>query len=116
MYDMAALVGHDLKLDMVRIDDQLLDIHVAVPKSLLGLMTRAVKTVDKAGLIVGGAHSSPAPTSRGFDHDRITDFFRDPHRFHLCFDDFVASRCHRHAGFARTSARCVFISQGLHRA
>ena len=44
MHGVAVLVGHDLELDVMRIDDQLLDVNVAVPESLFRFRPRARET------------------------------------------------------------------------
>ncbi len=50
MNGVSMLVGHDLELDVVRIDDQLLDVNVAVPKSLFRFGARGVKRGSESWL------------------------------------------------------------------
>ena len=45
MDDVAMLVGHDLKLDVMRVHDQLFDVDLAVAESLLRFRPRAVETL-----------------------------------------------------------------------
>ena len=45
--DVAVLIGHDLKLDVMRVDDQLLDINLGVPESFLRFRSRAVKALHE---------------------------------------------------------------------
>src|ERR1700688_2925032 len=116
MNNVAVTIGHDLKLDMMRVDNELLDIDFAISKSFLGFVTRAVKAGDETRLVVRGAHSATAAASRRLDHHPITDFFGDPDSVLLRLYDSVASRCYWHAGFAREAARRVFVTHGLHRA
>src|SRR5713226_9976066 len=115
MNDMAMAIGHDLKLDVMRIDDELLDIDFAISKSFLGFVTGAVKTGDETRLVVRGAHSATAAASRRFDHHRITDFLRDPDGVLLRLHDSIASRRYWQAGLAREGARGVFVTHGLNR-
>ena len=66
----AVLVGHDLKFDVMRIDDQFLDVNVAVAESLLRFRARGVKAGHEAGLVMRGAHAAAAAAGDRFDHDR----------------------------------------------
>ncbi len=47
VHDVTVFVRHDLKFDVMRIDDQFLDVNVAVPKSLLCFHARGMKGWEK---------------------------------------------------------------------
>ena len=116
MNNVAMPIGHDLKLDVMRIDDELLDIDLLVPESFLGFVPRVVKRRLKAWLIMRGSHAAATTTSSRFNHHRVTDFLRGLDGLILRFDYSLASRRHGHASFVREDARGVFVTHGLHRA
>ena len=43
MHHVTMTIGNNLKLDMMRIDDELLDINLVVTEGFLGFVTRTVK-------------------------------------------------------------------------
>src|SRR6266540_5154296 len=102
MHDVAMAVRDDLKFNVVRISDELFEIDLVIPKRFLRLVTRTMEGRFKAGLVVRGAHSTPARAGSRFDHHRVTDLLCDLHRLVFCLDDSVASRRYWHAGFAST--------------
>ena len=106
----AMAVGHDLKFDVVGIDDQFFNVNIAVPESLFRLVPRAMKCAHQTRLIVRGAHAAPASTGRRFDHDRVTDLFRDFDGVLFGIDDAITPGHHRHACFARRSASGILIA------
>ena len=114
MNDASMGVGHDLKLDMVRIDDELLDVDSGIPEGFLSFMARAMKASHEARLVVRDTHAATAPAGHRFNHHRITDFLRDLHRFLFVFDYSVAARSNRHAGFARIAPRRVLVPHRVH--
>ena len=107
-------VGHDLKFNVVRIDDELFQINLIVSKCFLRLMTRAMESGFKARFIVRGAHSASAAAGGRFNHHRVTEFLCDFHRLILCLDDSVAARRYRYAGFARSRTSSVLVAHRLH--
>ena len=92
MDGVAVLIGHDLKLDVMRVDDQFLDVNLGVPESFFRFRSRAVKALHKAGFVMRGAHPASAAAGDGFDHHRITNFFRDFDRLGFGFDNAIAAR------------------------
>src|SRR3954447_3764747 len=115
MDDVAMAIGHDLKFNVARIDDELFQIHLIVPKCFLSLMTRAMESGCKAGLIMCGAHPAAAPPGGRLDHHRITKLLCDSHRLILGLNDSVAAGRYRHASFARSCTSSVLIAHRLHR-
>src|SRR5262245_43305832 len=115
MNDVAMAIGHDLKLNVPRIYDELLQIHLIVSKCFLRLMTRAVESGFKAWLIMRSAHPAAAATAGCFDHYRVPELLCDFHRLILCLNDSIAAGRYRHAGFARSSTSSVLVAHGLHR-
>src|SRR5262245_29130193 len=116
MNDVAMAIGHDLKLNVPRIYDELLQVHLIVSKCFLRLMTRAVESGFKAWLIMGSAHPASAATAGRLNHHRVAEFPCDFHRFILCLNDSIAAWRYRHADFARSSTSSVLVAHGLHRA
>src|SRR5438309_11946359 len=101
MNNVAVAIGHDLEFDMVRINDQLLDVDSAIPKSFFGFETRIVKTGEKLRLVMSHTHSSPPAARHGFDHHRVSNFLRDLDRLFFILNYAIASGRNRHASFAR---------------
>ena len=115
MHNTAVAVGDDLKFNMVRINNQLLQIHLFISKGFLSLVTRTVESRFKTGFVMCRAHPAPATAGSRLNHHRVAEFPRDPDRLLLRLDDSIASGCHWHAGFAGARACSVFISHSLHR-
>ena len=63
MDGVAVVVGHDLKLDVVRVNDQLLDVNLGVAESLFRFHPRAVKSLqrDSASLCAARIPRPPPP-------------------------------------------------------
>src|SRR5437899_12672883 len=104
MHDTAVAVGDDLKFNMMRINDELLQIDLFISKCFLRLVARTVKGRFKTGLIMCCAHPAPATPASRLDHHRVTDFLRDPNRFILFLDDSIASRRHCYVGLPSAPA------------
>ena len=75
--DLAVLVAEDLKLDVVGVDDQFLDVDIGIAEGLLSLHAGAVEALHEASLVVGHAHAATAAAGDGLDHDGIADFAGD---------------------------------------
>ena len=106
-------IGDDLKLNVMRIHNQLLDIDVRISERFLRFHSRRVITIHQTRFVVRGAHPTTATARNGFDHHRVTNFLRDLRRFLVVGDNAIASGCHRDAGFASARARHVFVAHFL---
>src|SRR6476646_3272296 len=115
MDDAAMAIGHDLKFNVARIYDKLFQIHLIVSKCFLRLMTRAMESRFKAGLIVRGAHPAAAAAARRLNHHRIAKLLCDFHRLFLCLNDSIAAGRYRHADFAGSRTSSVLVAHRLHR-
>src|SRR5947208_2001852 len=115
MDDVATTIGHDLKFNVARVEDELFQIHLIVSKCFLSLMTRAVESGCKAWLIVRSAHSAAAAAAGRFNHHRVPELFCDSHRLILCLNDSIAAGGYRHAGFPRSRTSSVLVTHRLHR-
>ena len=115
MHDVAMAIGHDLKFNVVRIDDELFQIHLIVSKCFLRLMTRAMESGFKARFIMRSAHPASAAAGGRFNHHRVTELLCDFHRLVLCLNDSIAAGRYRHAGFACSRTSSVLVAHGLHR-
>src|SRR6476659_3645051 len=115
MDDVAMTIGHDLKFNVARIYEELLQVHLIVSKCFLGLMTRAVESGFKAWLIMRSAHSAAAAAARCLDHHRVTKLLCDFHRLFLCLNDSIAAGRYRHADFTRSRTSSVLVAHRLHR-
>src|SRR4029453_15834525 len=115
MDDVTMAIGHDLKFNVARVEDELFQIHLIVSKCFLRLMTRAMESGFKAGLIMRSAHAAAATAGSRLDHHRVPKFFRDLYRLVLCLDDSIAAGGYRYAGFARSGTSSVLVAHRLHR-
>ena len=113
---MSVLISHDLKFDVARIENELLDVNVAVSESFFGFAACSVKSLHQARVIMRGTHSAATAAGHRFYHHGITDFLRDLDRILVGRDDAVAAGGDRDARFARTSARGIFVAHRVHRA
>ena len=116
MHGVSVMIGYDLKFDVMRIENQFLNVNGRISKRLLCLGARGVKSLHQTRVVMRRAHAATAATGNGFDHDRIADFFRDLDRFLFVLNDSVASRRHWHARFASAGARRIFVAHQIHRA
>src|SRR6478752_1522004 len=108
-------IGHDLKFNVARIEDELLQIHLIISKCFLRLMTRTMESRFETGLIMRSAHPAATAASGRLDHHRVAEFPSDFYRLFLCLDDSIAAGRYRHADFARRRASSVLVTHGLHR-
>ena len=91
MDDFAVLVSENLELDVVRIDNELLDIDIGVTEGLFCLHAGAVISGNKGGLVVGHAHPATTATGDGLDHDGIADLFSHLDGFQFALHHAIAS-------------------------
>src|SRR5690349_14033442 len=103
----AMAVGHDLKFNVARIDDELFQIHLIAAKCFLRLVARTVESRLKAGLVVRSAHPAPAAARRRFDHHRVSKSLCDLHRLIFCLDDSIAPRRYRHTRLSRSRTSSI---------
>ncbi len=75
-YDVAVLVTDDLHLDVARLLQVALDIHIAVAEGALRLGLGEGIAACQFGIVVGDAHAAPATSGDRLDHDRIADLAR----------------------------------------
>src|SRR5205085_7964358 len=116
MNGVPVLVRHDLELDVVRVDDQLLDVKRAIAESFYRFVARGDKRRAETGFVVRRAHAAAAAARDRFDHHGKTDAPRHFQRFLFVLDDAVTAWRNRHAGFPRTSARRILVPHRVHRA
>src|SRR5437763_2185214 len=115
MDDAAMAIGHDLKFNVARVDDELFQIHLIVSKCFLRLMTRAMESGFKTWLIMRSAHPAAAAAGGRLNHHRVTKLLCDFHRLILCLNDSIATGRYRHAGFACSRTSSVLVAHRLHR-
>ena len=116
MNDVAVLIGHDLKLNVMRVNDQLLDVNRGVPESLLRFRSRAVKALHEDWRSLCAARiPRPPPPETALIMTRITDLFRDVDRLGFRLDDPVAARRNGDTGFAGRRPRGILVAHRAHR-
>src|SRR5262249_40365012 len=79
-------ISKDLDLDMVRLQDQLLDVHGPIAKGAECLTGRAFKGRINLALLVNPAHSLSATARSCLQKNGIADFARDLRSFCTAFD------------------------------
>ena len=109
MNDAAMLISEDLEFDMMRIDDEFLDVDLRITESLLRLEAGGVIALHQTSLVAGDPHAASAATRDGFDHDGKTNFSRNLERFFLAIDDSVTARTNRYADLAGTIASGILV-------
>src|SRR2546430_9995665 len=115
MHDVAMAISHDLKFNVARIEDELFQIHLTVPKCFLRLMPRAMESRLRVWLVVRSADAASTAAAGRFNHHRVPKFPCGFHRLSLCLDDSIAAGRYRHAGFARSRTSRVLVAHRLHR-
>src|SRR5262249_20073815 len=100
MYNVATTFGNNLKFPIMCVDDEFFDVNTVVPKSFVRLVTRSMESRLKARFVMRCAHAASPTAGCRFNHYRITDFLCDLKGFSLRFNDPIASRRHRYAGFS----------------
>src|SRR6478672_8513354 len=103
-------IGHYLKFNVARIEDELLQIHLIISKRFLRLMARTMEGRFEAGLIMRSAHAAATAAGGRLDHHRVPKFFRDLYRIVLCLNDSIAAGRYRYAGFARSGTSSVLVA------
>ena len=110
MDDVAVLVAEDLKLDMVGVNDQLLDVDIGIAEGLVGFHSGAVESLDEASLVMGHAHAASAASRDGLDHDGVADFARDLDGLLLVLHNAVASGRDGNASLLCAVTGTVFVA------
>ena len=114
---MAMLIGHDLELDVMRINDQFLDVNIAVSESLFRFRRRARGNAGtRLASLCAARIPRPPPPATALIMTGIADFLGDFERLLLVFDDAVAPGRDRNARFARVGARRILVAHRVHRA
>src|SRR6476469_8026494 len=115
MDDVAVAIGHDLKFNVARVDDELFQIHLIVSKCFLRLMTRAMESGFKSWLIMRSAHYAAAAAVILLNHHRVSKLLCDFHRLILCLNYSIATGRYRYPGFACSRTSSVLVAHRLHR-
>ena len=64
MNHVSVTIGDNLKFDVMRIDDELLDVNLLVSESFLRLVTRAMESRLKAWFVMRGPQPAAAETKQ----------------------------------------------------
>src|SRR5439155_16705038 len=70
MDDVTLRIAKDLKLDVVRILDQLFDINTGIAEGLFSLAAGRVIALYQGNVVMGRTHPPPAATRHSLDHHR----------------------------------------------
>src|SRR5262245_36810955 len=113
MDDIAVMIPDDLELDVAGTFQILLDVHVTVAESRLGLALRGPQGVRQ---LAGGAdnpHTAPSPSGHGLYNHRVTDILDDLECVLFIGDRAIAARQHRYAGLLHRLLRPCLVTKEL---
>src|SRR5258708_26541476 len=91
MNDLAVLITKHLKLDVPRMPQKPLRIHVRISKCLLRFAARRLIRGKQFALVAHNAHAAPAATGYGLEDQRIADSRGLLPKLLLPFDAAVAA-------------------------
>eukprot|EP00825_Cyclidium_porcatum_P032664 TRINITY_DN34880_c0_g1_i1.p3 TRINITY_DN34880_c0_g1~~TRINITY_DN34880_c0_g1_i1.p3 ORF type:complete len:393 (-),score=-18.84 TRINITY_DN34880_c0_g1_i1:877-2055(-) len=114
MDDIPPVVAQDLKLDVVGILDEFLDVNVRVAERLLRLALGRIEALDQGDIVMGHPHPAPTATCHGLDKDRVADPLRDLFGLLLGFHNAIRTRRHRYARFLGQIPANRLVLQGIH--
>src|SRR6476620_7297010 len=110
MHHPAMLVREDLKLYVMRIDNEFFNVDIRVAESLVRLQARGVIALYQASFMAGDAHSAAPSARHCLDHHRKADLSGDSYRFFLTLHRPIASRRNRNPRPASALASGIFVS------
>ncbi len=105
-------VGHDLELDVVRVQDELLEVHLVVVEAGAGLGAGLLEEVVELRGVEDLAHATPAAAGGRLDEDRVADLVGDAVRLGDVGHRAVGPRDHRDAGGLHELARGGLVAHG----
>jgi hypothetical protein len=100
MDDVAVVIADDLELDVARVLQVLLDIHIAVAECGFRLALRGLERIGHLARVANHPHASSAAAGDRLHDHRIADVLGDFERLLFAGDRAVTSREHRHTGLA----------------
>src|SRR5207249_2965516 len=110
--DAALRVAKDLNLDVARMLEVLLDVHIGRAKGALRLASSRIERPFHVGFAGADAHAAPSPTRRCLENHRIADRLRNldslfvgPHRTIASGQDGNADALRRLARFRLVAHR-----------
>ena len=115
MDEVAAVVPEDLKLDVVRVFDEFLDVNTGIAEGLFRLGTAGVEAFYHRNVVVGHAHAATAASCDRLDHHRITDLLGDGQGLLFVLNDPLGAGRGGDSGFLGQSAGDLLVLQGIHR-
>jgi len=107
MDNIAESIRDDLKLDVMRLFDQLFHVHGAVAKALEGLQRSGLEAGDQSRFIEHGAHATTTTAGARLDDDGITDLASPHEGFFLVMNEAIGAGGDGHA--SGTGGRTGYI-------
>ena len=89
MDNVAPGIAEDLKLDVVRVLDEFLDVDPGIAESLFGFGASGMVPLDERYVIVGSSHSATTTAGDGLDHHWIADALGHRQSFLLGLDQAI---------------------------
>jgi len=114
MNQVAPAVAQDLKLDVVGVFDEFLDVNARIAKGLFRLAAGGMVALDQRHVVMGRAHAFAATTGDRLDHDRVANSFGDGQGVLLVLHGAFGTGRSRHAGLASEGPAGGFVLQGVH--
>ena len=99
MNHVSLLVSQNLKLNMPGIEDQFLQVDLAVAEAGLGLAAGGIEQGGEVLRPINPAHTTAAPAGGGLDKHRVTDGLCQSGGLFRIADRSVRARNHRYAAF-----------------
>ena len=115
VYDAAVLVAEDLKLNVVGINDELLDVNGTVAKGFFGLHAGGVVALNEASLVAGDAHAATTTTGDGLNHHGIPNLAGHTKGLGLIRDDAIATGRNRNASSTSAVTGGIFVAHHANR-
>ena len=105
----SGLVSQNLELDMMRIHNQLLQIHIIIAKGCLRLRFGCPVSIFQFFFGKSLAHSFSSASGAGFDQHRITDFLCQGFRLFFALQQFRGAGHYRHPMLHHQFSRRLLI-------
>ena len=104
VHDVAVLVGHDLDLDVARLEHELLEVDPVVAERALRLSASHPEGLEQPRLVLDDADALAAAAGRSLEHDRVVDLLGGSDEVVLV-DVVLQAGDERHPGLERDVAR-----------
>src|SRR4051794_22907226 len=109
--DRAMVIAEYLKLDMTRVLDVLLEVHVPHAERGFGLPLRGLQRFRQLPRCADHAHPAAAAAGHRFDNHRVPEILGDLLRLLFTVNGAVAARKHWHTGLLHRASRPCLVAE-----